>query len=409
MNSRNWQIEQSCPQCGAPVTLEETDRILECPFCRTRLYLAPEGRFSYYLPPAPLSAGELLYIPYWRLRGAAFTTTRSGVTSRFVDANAVAVNLAGLPRSIGLRAQTQKLHFVSADTGGKFIAGDRTPEGALPQSAHVGPGIFIHNFIGETTSRIYSPLILRDGRLCDGILGKPCLAQGPALVEDLLSRSAPPEGGIKFIPTICPYCGWDLEGEKETAVMLCRNCNSAWTLDGHTFRAVPAVVFASPQTDENAVYLPFWRMKVGFDKLELSSRADLIRMANLPRAITAGLEEAPLYFWSPAFKINPNLYVRLCRQMTVFYPGGEEKEELPRTGIYPASLPLEEGVEGITVNLAGMIVDKRKLYPLLAGMTVSVLECRLEYHPFFSNGRELVHPQMGIAIDRTALSFGAVL
>ena len=28
------QIEQSCPQCGAPANLEETDRLFACPFCR---------------------------------------------------------------------------------------------------------------------------------------------------------------------------------------------------------------------------------------------------------------------------------------------------------------------------------------------------------------------------------------
>ena len=52
MNGTKWQIEQGCPQCGAPVTLDETDRLLACPFCRTRLYLVPEGHFRYHIPPA---------------------------------------------------------------------------------------------------------------------------------------------------------------------------------------------------------------------------------------------------------------------------------------------------------------------------------------------------------------------
>ena len=48
----NWQIEHNCPQCGAPVILDETDRLLTCPYCRTRLYLATTGYFQYHLPSA---------------------------------------------------------------------------------------------------------------------------------------------------------------------------------------------------------------------------------------------------------------------------------------------------------------------------------------------------------------------
>jgi DNA-directed RNA polymerase subunit RPC12/RpoP len=408
MNNKNWQIEENCPQCGGPVTLTETDRILVCPFCRTRLYLSPEGIFSYHIPPVCPADGELLYIPYWRLRGAAFSTTISGVTHRFVDTNAVAVKLPGLPLSIGLRAQTLKLHFVSADTAGKFTAQDRSLAEALPQSVHESPKSFSHAFIGETTSRIYSPLLLRGGRLYDGILDVPLPTGNSDFIENLISKSAPSAGGMRFVPTLCPRCGWDMEGEKEAAVMLCRNCNSAWTLNGHGFEAVPAVAVA-PRPETETVYLPFWRLKADFDKLTLASRADLVRIANLPRAVTPELEKTPLHFWSPAFKINPGMYLRLCRQMTVFCPRGNEKEELPPKNLHPASLPLAEAREGIAVNLAGMIMDKRRFYPLLAGLSVSLLEYRLEYHPFINNGRELIHPEMNIAIDRTALSFGARL
>ena len=97
MSDSHWQIEQGCPQCGAPVTLDETDRLLACPFCRTRLYLVPEDHFHYHIPPAAGADGELFYIPYWRLRGSLFSVTASEVTHRFVDTNTLAVNFPGLP------------------------------------------------------------------------------------------------------------------------------------------------------------------------------------------------------------------------------------------------------------------------------------------------------------------------
>ena len=411
VNSSNWQIEQNCPQCGAPITLAETDHILDCPFCRTRLYLVPDRHFSYFLPPSPKieSKGELLYIPYWRFRGSSFTTTLSDLSHRFLDTNNVALKTPGLQPSIGLRTQTLKLHFVTADTKGSFIKPDRSLEQALPELADNRQETFHNNFIGEAISLIYSPLLLYGKKLYDGILGKPLLTAEDDFIEKLVSQTDAPKTGIKFIPTLCPYCGWELEGEKESLVMICKNCNSAWTLQGQTFEQIKAVSIISPGTDENTVYLPFWRMKPKFDGINLSSYADLIRIANLPKAVTPDIENALLHFWSPAFKINPALYLRLCRQMTVFRPYESESAALPKNYLCQATLPLEEAKEGVFVNLAQMIADKKRLYPKLKELSVSIEEYRLEYHPFLSKGRELINEGMGVAINRTALALGSKL
>jgi hypothetical protein len=53
-----------------------------------------------------------------------------------------------------------------------------------------------------------------------------------------------------------------------------------------------------------------------------------------------------------------------------------------------------------------MITDKRKLYPKLAGLRVTLEESRLEYHPFTLNRNELLHPAMRVSLDRTALTYG---
>ncbi len=47
----SWAIELQCPQCGAPVTMEEADRILACAFCRVRLIMIHPGYPQYYLDP----------------------------------------------------------------------------------------------------------------------------------------------------------------------------------------------------------------------------------------------------------------------------------------------------------------------------------------------------------------------
>jgi hypothetical protein len=55
------------------------------------------------------------------------------------------------------------------------------------------------------------------------------------------------------------------------------------------------------------------------------------------------------------------------------------------------------------------IINKYKRTIVIARQSEIMAELQLKYHPFISNGRELIHPAMGIAIDRTALSFGIKL
>jgi hypothetical protein len=407
VNGTNWQIEQGCPQCGAPVTLDETDRLLACPFCRTRLYLVPEGHFRYHIPPAAGTEGELLYVPYWRLRGSSFSVSASGVTNRFVDTSALAADLPALPPTLGLRPQVLKLRFDSPATEGRFITADRPALQAIPGLSETPGGVFLQRFIGETVSLIHTPLLLRGGTLYDAVLGRPVCTCAIEDQERLHATPAGTQGQVRFVPTLCPHCGWDMEGERDSLVLICRNCNSAWACPGQTFERVEFVVMTPPpEAEEPACHLPFWRMKPRFSGLDLASWADLIRIANLPKAITPAFAAEPLYFWSPAFKVNPALYARWSRQMTVFRPVGDETDRLPGTSLHPVTLPLAEASDGIVINLAQMIMDKRALYPRLDSLRVTLEESRLEYHPFVSNRNELLHARLRVAIDRTALAYG---
>jgi hypothetical protein len=129
----NWQIEQQCPQCGAPVTLDETDRLFLCGYCRTKLYLASAGPFRYYIPPPPQPGRKILFVPYWRLKGLAYRMADLELQQRFVDTNILALDTAGPPASLGLRPQAMKLHFVSDKTEGRFLAAGRLPREAAPR------------------------------------------------------------------------------------------------------------------------------------------------------------------------------------------------------------------------------------------------------------------------------------
>ena len=212
---------------------------------------------------------------------------------------------------------------------------------------------------------------------------------------------------VRFVATLCPRCGWDMEGEKDSLVLICRNCNTAWTCADKEFRQIPFTAMTPPvRAGEIALYIPFWRMRPRIEGLALASYADLIRMANLPKAMTPAFANEPLYFWSPAFKINPSLYSRWAKQMTALRPIGDENDRLPQTALYPVTLPLAEALEGIIVTLARMGADKQKLYPKLAGLRVTLEESRLEYHPFVREHNELVHASLRITLDRASLTYG---
>jgi hypothetical protein len=161
--------------------------------------------------------------------------------------------------------------------------------------------------------------------------------------------------------------------------------------------------------EDTCCYLPFRRMKVRIEGIGLSSYADLIRPGNLPKAITENLKEKQLYFWSPAFKITPVHFLRLSRQMTIYQPEGESAAAFSKKAIHPVTVPASEARESIVITLASIVSAKRKLLPLLPAIRIAVDESLLEYHPFLINHNELVHARMKLAIDKTALSFGARL
>lgn len=408
MNESSWQIEHQCPQCGAPVILEETHTILLCPYCRTRLYLQPGDHFRYCIPAPGGGPDEPLYIPYWRFRGLCFTARELKLSGRFIDFNLRSVVMDGMPESLGVRPQAMKLRFVSPATRGHFLPVRLTLADTMRRIAELNaaPGSH-HVFIGEIASLIYTPVVIRGSTLFDAILGRPLAKLGPTILQAINDTKDKAVWQLKFIPTLCPNCSWDMEGEKETLVLLCRNCDSAWRSSGARMERVPFAVMEC--RDANPVYLPFWRMKATIDGIRLNSFADMIRLANLPIAVNRRHEERELNFWSPAFKINPAVFQRWARQMTVFQPEGSASESLPRGVYHPVTLPVSEAAEGIVLTIADVINEKRGFFPTLPHLKTTLAESLLVYHPFIMVRNELVHATMKVAIDRQSLAFGTGL
>ena len=187
-------------------------------------------------PPAVATEGELLYIPYWRLRGSSFSVTASEVTHRFVDTNVLAVGLPELPASLGLRPQVLKLRYVSPATEGRFIAPALSADQAIPGLDAAPHNAFYREFIGETVSLIHAPLLLKGETLTDAILGKPVAVFTADARERLLNAAPAARTQVRFVPTLCPRCGWDMEGERDSLVLICRNCDTRMGVPGGYLR-----------------------------------------------------------------------------------------------------------------------------------------------------------------------------
>jgi len=162
VNDSNFQIEQQCPQCGAPIILDETDRILTCGFCRIRVYLATEDHFRFYFPPKEGIAEPLYFLPFWRIKGLSYTIGESEILSKYFDTNFLAMDTDLLPHSLGLRPQAMKLFFVgSGDVSGRFIASSgETGENLLKNIGIAHRENTIGKFLSEREKVSFMPLFI---------------------------------------------------------------------------------------------------------------------------------------------------------------------------------------------------------------------------------------------------------
>ncbi len=404
MISSSLLIEHQCPQCGAPAVLEETDRLFTCGFCKVKSFLLEKNCFSYILPSAAAENRDVVWFPYWRFKGAVYTCVHDGVKNRFVDVSQLAIKSSQYPFSLGLRSQTLKLKFATSEIKGKFIKPTMLYEQAIAifeDSINIAmpKPIFYQEFIGEAHSLIYSPFYL-DGKVIDAVLEKSLPSVPAADFQKLADSGVSSNQEIKFVPTLCPQCGWDLHGERDSLVLTCGNCDSAWRTGGGALKKVAFRMI--PEQGDDIVYLPFWRIKPDIMGILLDSYADVVKLANLPKAVKKEWADIPFYFWAPAFKAAPQAFLRFGNNMTLTQPMDKMIPEMPKK-THPVTLPVTEAVESLVLILAGFIKPRNKILPRLERIKISPKKFMLVYVPFHEKHHELVHPKYQLAVSRNML------
>jgi len=266
-------------------------------------------------------------------------------------------------------------------------------------------GVYKAIFIGETTSVIYTPVYCANNRVYDAILKRPFeLMQRDMEIEQALISAEDEKWHVEFLPLLCPDCGADLPGEKDALIVFCDNCRAAWDPSGKKFSRVKYSVWQ--ETKDDITYLPFWQLKVKVSGIKLETYADLIKVANLPKSPSEVWAQTPFYFFVPAFKLNPSLFLRWCRQLTVTPLPENLTADFPVKKIYQVTLPVNEAMESSLLTLASLIADKRNLADLLSSLNFTLEDSSLVLHPFRVSAGELIHTKLGFPMDINALNMG---
>ena len=386
--------------------MAETDRLFTCEFCRVKSFLHEQGHFRYLLPSKAPKEKELLYVPYWRFKGMLFSCLEKEIRNRFVDMSQRAVDGDLFPVSVGLRSQALKLKFVTPKSQGTFLKPTLPFEEVIDiidrRFRDQLPGPIVHRaHIGDSLSIIYSPFYI-EKKIYDGVLDK---AVSPDLPDDFTLSEFPEwhqKQGLNFLATLCPHCGWDLDGQRDSLILNCKNCDSVWRPLNEGFSKLNAAHM--PEKGDDIIYLPFWRIKGDISGVNLNSYADLVRLANLPKAIQDKMEKTRFHFWSLAFKVRPKNLLQLSRAVNLAQPGVNLAPGVPKARLHPVTLPLKEGVESLKLTLVDLIRPKSKVPELAPNIQIDPKSFLLVYLPFHEKHHDLVQPQFNLSINRNMLA-----
>ncbi len=411
-------IEQSCPSCGAAIVLAEDDRLIRCAYCDVHHYKIGSVADRYLLPcalPDQIGPDQLIFLPYLRFKGSVLYVRDEEVKYKIIDTTRLGLENEHLPISLGLRPQAMKIHPVVSASPGAFILQAVPTKSVFIQAAmiidlfreHSRQTTYHRAFIGETISRIYQPCYLRDEQLWDAV-SKRVIGPG-TLIERYLAKTCSSKSSWepRFINTICPGCGGLLDGDRDSTVLQCKNCESLWREEKGRFRPIDWKVVASD--GQSARYLPFWQISFSTSGHVLRSFADYLRYTNQPLAIRGEYEARPLVFWIPAFKINPKAFLQLASQLTVGQAHIPSGEVLRVANGYPVTLDQKEAFQAIKSVLANTTLCRERSYPLLPEIKPLESRCELTYLPFASQSHDLVQEHTLAVVQTTALRYGRSL
>ena len=407
------KIEQGCPQCGAPVTLSETDRLLSCPYCGVKNFLQSSGAFRYVLPDR-LEGPErdhLLYAPYIRLKSNVFQVSDTGITYRIIDTTQLGYIMPGLQPSLGVRPQAMKLQRLTPETQGRFLRLSIKAKVILEKAVQLtelatdmGNTLYHRSFIGDSISFIYLPIRRDETELFDAVTDTPLVELEKVISHPLKGSSFNPRWQVHFLPTLCPRCGWNLEGEGDCLALPCTNCDTLWEIGDQGLKQIDWQI--QPGDGLTRLYLGFWKISAHLPNMKILSFADFIRRTNQPMVPKPEWHEQVMSFWIPAFKLRPKIFLQIGRQVTIGQWRLSPEPGHYAPNLYPVTLPKSEARQAVKVTLAACTTSTKNIFPYLPQTRIKNATKSLVYLPFEDRGHDWVQPQTGAVISKSVLRFG---
>ncbi len=188
-------------------------------------------------------------------------------------------------------------------------------------------------------------------------------------------------------------------GENESVSLVCGNCISVWEIAGSSLKRVD--VYASPSKEDELFYVPFWRLKVKSNGIALNTYADFARAVNLPRTVMKEWEKQGMFFWLPAFRSSPELFLRLAKLFTIAQPQVDDTKSrvwARRDSFSPVTLRAKDAANGLKTILANVSSSRKQLYPLLPNITLKAISNSLILLPFRRHGTDLVETNLNLRI-----------
>ncbi|MGH7299074.1 MAG: hypothetical protein ACREJE_01510 [Candidatus Rokuibacteriota bacterium] len=344
----------------------------------------PERRLDLTVLTAPRPAA----------RRAAAPDRQVQLLDRYVRRTFPAADLTalGVP-SLGVRAQALRVSLFERErlaALGTIVAVQATPQEAMTQglAARGFQHVLYRQVLGRILSVIYFPFWVveldQDGArwltVVDAVAESVVQPRAPLSLYEALERPATDEPRtVGLRPLVCPNCGGPLPVAPDHVIFSCGTCNRAWQIHGVELTEMPHEIAdiagegPSPGPSPDAVYLPFWQ-------LEPAGPGESARV------------------WVPAFRYRRlkalhDLAARLTARPPAYRPWMGE----PPAG-HGCFYDAEDAALLARFAAAGRrrapddVESAAESEPAFAG-------ARLTWVPFQREGRELLDPSTGLALE----------